>query len=367
MLQRTGNNIRGKSMARRDFAYTPGRPAAPDCDPGNSGFYGPDGRDCLEERLIPDEPEEIPDGYSADGEPEYAEEAWPEEDPELGYPAFPGAHSFARGSKSVKKHADAAYRSIAGTRAASAPHPWEDLDSGAVAWADFTPAEQESIARHYAPKVKYLAVRLKARLPRNIDLNDLISAGSMGLVESFSKFKPDLSVKFDTYAESRIRGAMLDELRRMDWFPRSLRQKVRQLDGAIAQIEQATGRSPSEEELAGLTGLSAKDVREGLEALQNQICFSLDTLENLLIGGEGDKRGEPFTETSSKEMLAKVADLIEQLTPREKLVLSLYYSEELNMREAAEVMGITEGRVSQLHSQALSKLRKEFNSLHGVQ
>ncbi|MDR2825781.1 MAG: FliA/WhiG family RNA polymerase sigma factor [Deltaproteobacteria bacterium] len=258
---------------------------------------------------------------------------------------------------------------MASARAASGSgaQPWEDLNSGAVAWADFTPFEQESIARHYASKVKYLAIRLKARLPRSIDLNDLISAGSMGLVESFSKFKPDLSVKFDTYAESRIRGAMLDDLRRMDWFPRSLRQKIRQIDSAIAHAEQTTGRSPNEEELAGMTGLSAKDVREVLEASQNQICFSLDALENLLTGEEGDKRGEPFAETSSREMIAKMADLIDELTEREKLVLSLYYSEELNMREAAEAMGITEGRVSQLHSQALSKLRKEFNSLHGTQ
>ena len=271
-----------------------------------------------------------------------------------------------RGRSSVKQ-ADQAYKSAAHSRSApSSETPWLDLDSGAVAWNDFTAAEQEVIAKHYAPKVKYLAIRLKARLPRNIDLGELVSAGSMGLVESFSKFKPDLGVKFDTYAESRIRGAMLDELRRMDWFPRSLRQKVRQLDSAIIQSEQSTGRMPSESELAELTGLSEKEVREGLEALQNQICFSLDALENV-ISGDGDQSGEPYAQTATREMISRVADLIEQLTPREKLVLSLYYTDELNMREAAEVMGITEGRVSQLHSQALNRLRREFNNQYGMQ
>lgn len=271
-----------------------------------------------------------------------------------------------RGRSSVKQ-AEQAYKSVAYSRSApSSKTPWLDFDSGVVAWNDFTAAEQELIAKHYAPKVKYLAVRLKARLPRNIDLSELISAGSMGLVESFSKFKPALGVKFDTYAESRIRGAMLDELRRMDWFPRSLRQKVRQIDSAIIQTEQNTGRMPSESELAELTGLSEKEVREGLEALQNQICFSLDALENV-ISGEGNSSGEPYAQTATREMIARVADLIEQLTPREKLVLSLYYTDELNMREAAEIMGITEGRVSQLHSQALNKLRHEFKNQYGIQ
>lgn len=267
----------------------------------------------------------------------------------------------------MKKAADHAYKNAAANIGrSSSREPWEDLDSGAVGWPDFTPAEQEKIAKHYALKVKYLATRLKARLPRNVDLGELISAGSMGLVESFSKFKPQMGVKFDTYAENRIKGAMLDELRRMDWFPRSLRQRVRQLDSAIMQVEQTTGKTPGEEELSKLTGLSTKDVREGMEAMHSQSCFPLDIIENAMAGSDAGMGGGPFDETASKEMIERIAELIEQLTPREKLVLSLYYTDELNMREAAEVMGITEGRVSQLHSQALSRLRKEFNSQHGL-
>lgn len=264
------------------------------------------------------------------------------------------------------KAADLAYKSAAvNTGRSSGNEPWDDLDSGAVVWSDFTPAEQERIARHYAPKVKYLATRLKARLPRNVDLAELVSAGSMGLVESFSKFKPQLGVKFDTYAENRIKGAMLDELRRMDWFPRSLRQRVRQLDGVIMQAEQSTGKTPTEDELTALTGLTPKEVREGMEAMHSQACFPLDIIENTMAGGEQGFGAGPFDETATKEMIERIAELIEQLTPREKLVLSLYYTDELNMRETAEVMGITEGRVSQLHSQALSRLRKEFYSQHG--
>jgi len=269
-------------------------------------------------------------------------------------------------SESVIKAAGQAYKAAASVRVRPpSAEPWRDLDSGAVAWPDFTSVEQEQIARHYGPKVKYLALRLKSRLPRNVDINELISAGSMGLVESFSKFKPHLGVKFDTYAENRIRGAMLDELRRMDWFPRSLRQRVRQIDGAIMQCEQLHGRMPTEEELTGITGLTAKEVREGMEALQNQLCFSLDAIADTVGIGDEAHEGEPFGETSSRELIGRVAELIEQLTPREKLVLSLYYSDELNMRESAEVMGITEGRVSQLHSQALSRLRKEFHNQFG--
>ena len=240
------------------------------------------------------------------------------------------------------------------------------FDSGALFWEDCSPAQQSSIVRHFAPKVKYLALRMKGRLPRNVELSELISAGTLGLLESFGKFRPQMGIKFDTYAESRIRGAMLDELRRLDWFPRSLRRRVRTLDEAVHRLEHQEGRSPSEEELSRETGFSVKEVREGLEALQNQYCLSLEMIQDSL-SPAGSSVEEPFSLASSQELLARVAELIEQLTPREKLVLSLYYTDELNMREAAEVMGITEGRVSQLHSQALSRLRREFTVRHGEQ
>ena len=124
-----------------------------------------------------------------------------------------------------------------GTAQAQSPCPWEALETGATPWESFTPAEQESVVRHYAPKIRFLALRLKAKLPRSVELGELISSGTLGLMEALGKFRPQLGIRFETYAESRIKGAMLDELRRLDWFPRSLRQRVRDslLKGQIAE------------------------------------------------------------------------------------------------------------------------------------
>ncbi len=251
-----------------------------------------------------------------------------------------------------------------GTAQAQAPCPWEALETGATPWESFSPAEQESVVRHYAPKIRFLALRLKAKLPRSIELGELISSGTLGLMEALGKFRPQLGIRFETYAESRIKGAMLDELRRLDWFPRSLRQRVWVLDEAMRKVEHEQGRQATEDELQKITGLDMRDVRQGLEALQNQLWISLDAIQDTL-SGEGPEGGEPFRSTALQELVERVAPLIDRLTPREKLVLSLYYTDELNMRETAEVMGITEGRVSQLHSQALSRLRKEFHNLYG--
>ncbi len=244
--------------------------------------------------------------------------------------------------------------------------PWDALENGVTAWNDFKASDQARIVRHYAPKIRFLALRLKAKVPRHIELNELISSGTLGLMEALGKFKPDFGIRFETYAENRIRGAMLDELRRLDWFPRSLRQKVRQIDEAMRHFEHETGRQATEEELQNATGLDIKELRIGLEALQNQLCLSLEAIQDTVTNESASRmESEPYQQTAGKEMVNKVAALIDTLTPREKLVLSLYYGDELNMREAAEVMGITEGRVSQLHSQALGRLRKAFHSKYG--
>ncbi|MCR4665682.1 MAG: FliA/WhiG family RNA polymerase sigma factor [Desulfovibrio sp.] len=243
--------------------------------------------------------------------------------------------------------------------------PWEIFEAGQTSWEDFSPQEQEEIVRHYAPKIRFLALRLKSRLPRNIELNEMISSGTLGLMEALGKFRPQMGIRFETYAESRIRGAMLDELRRLDWFPRSLRQRVRVIDEAIHKLEHKTGHQPSEEELREETGLELSEVRQGLEALQNQLWLSLDAIENSVATDGPSAGGEPFSDTVRKELVERVAPLVDRLTPREKLVLSLYYTDGMNMRETAEIMGITEGRVSQLHAQALNRLRKDFASAYG--
>lgn len=247
-----------------------------------------------------------------------------------------------------------------------ASEPWQDLESGRVAWHDFPARDQEKIVRHFAPKIKYLSLRLKTRLPKSIELSELISAGTLGLMECLGKFKPQLGIKFDTYAENRIRGAMLDDLRRLDWFPRSLRQKVRQVEKASIRIEGEKGRAPTEIEIIEHTNLTENEVRETMEAMQHQLCLSLDTLQDESgFSAEDNGANEPYKRAATSELVDKMAYLIEHLTPREKLVLSLYYTDDLNMREVAEVMDVTEGRVSQLHSQALTRLRREFYNRFG--
>lgn len=243
--------------------------------------------------------------------------------------------------------------------------PWDELETGDTSWTDFTPLQQERIVRHYAPKIRFLALRLKSKLPRNVELGELISSGTLGLMEALGKFRPQMGIRFETYAENRIRGAMLDELRRLDWFPRSLRQRVRAIDEAMRAIEHEKGRAATEEELQAATGYELKEIRQGLEALQNQLWLSLDAIQDNVSGDSPEAGGEPYSSTAFRELVERVAPLLASLTPREKLVLSLYYTEELNMREAAEVMGITEGRVSQLHSQALCRLRRSFIIKYG--
>jgi len=249
-----------------------------------------------------------------------------------------------------------------GRNSSSKNDPWRELEKGAKRWDDFSPRDREDIVRFYSPKIRILALRLKAKLPQTVELNELISAGSLGLLDALGKFNPELGIKFDTYSENRIKGAMLDELRRMDWFSRGLRQKVKVLEDAQRHIEHETGAPATSEQLQERTGMSEKDVQQGLEALHNQMCLSLDSFHENVIGRKNMTDDEPFQSTAFQEIVDKVANLIEELTPREKLVISLYYGEELNMKETAEVMDITEGRVSQLHSQALIKLRKTFRA-----
>ncbi len=257
--------------------------------------------------------------------------------------------------------------SFSGKSSSFRTDPWLLLESGECSWTEFHPREQDAIVRHFAPKVKILALRLKGKLPQQVDLGELISAGTLGLIECLRKYKPELNIKFETYAENRIKGAMLDELRRMDWFSRGLRARVRQLDDAIQSIERKTGRKATQEELMAETGLPRRDVESGLAALQNQLCLSLETIQDHFSPEQSAHHdNEPYRSAAMQDVVDKIAKLIDELTLREKLVLSLYYSEELNMRETAEVMGITEGRVSQLHSQALKKLRQKFRATYGL-
>ncbi len=255
-----------------------------------------------------------------------------------------------------------------GKSSSSRNSPWLRLESGDARWEEFDARDRQEIVRHYSPKIKIVASRLKAKLPQSVELGELLSAGAMGLLEALGRFRPELGIKFETYAESRIKGAMLDDLRRMDWFSRGQRHRVRTLEEASRRIEGDSGKPATVEQLAEATGLTEREVSQGLEALQNQLCLSLDAItENISSYQKNQLENEPYKSAEFKELVDKLASLIDDLTPREKLVLSLYYGEELNMRETSEVMGITEGRVSQLHSQALARLRQKFKAQFNIE
>ncbi|WP_243367676.1 FliA/WhiG family RNA polymerase sigma factor [Fundidesulfovibrio soli] len=257
--------------------------------------------------------------------------------------------------------------SSSGKSSSSKSSPWLSFEAGAKSWQDFAQADRQDIVRHYSPKIKLLALRLKAKLPPSVELGELLSAGALGLMEALGRFKPEMGIKFETFAESRIKGAMLDELRKLDWFSRGQRHRVRVIDEAIRKLEAVSDATPTPEQLSGVTGLSVKEVTQAMEAMQSQLCLSLDAItENLTSFKQQQIDNEPYKSAALKEIVDKLALLIDELTPREQLVLSLYYVEELNMRETSEVMGITEGRVSQLHSQALSKLRSKFHAQFGI-
>jgi len=243
---------------------------------------------------------------------------------------------------------------------------WSVLEQPGNTFASLDPAIKDRIARAFAPRIKVAALHLKAKLPAHIELSDLLSAGALGLMEALGKFQPDLGIRFDTFADSRIRGAMLDELRRMDWFSRGLRQKIKKLEHAIREFEQEKGHSPSRNELVEFTGQNRRELETTLEALNSQVVLSLDAIQD-----QGDQPGqgldhrEPFASVAFHDIIDKLGHLIDRLGEREKLVLSLYYTEELNMKEVASALDITEGRVSQLHSQALGKLKKMFTCEFG--
>lgn len=247
----------------------------------------------------------------------------------------------------------------------SSKPPWAILDS--TSFASLDPSSKDLVTRSFAPRIKIIALHLKAKLPAHIELSDLVSAGALGLMEALGKFQSTVGVRFETFAENRIRGAMLDELRRMDWFSRGLRQKIKKLEQVIRDYEQEHGQAPTRQDLEQITGQNRAELENILEALNSQMLLSLDNLqENFISDEHADDHGEPAAIVARQDIIDKLAGLINTLKEREQLVLSLYYTEELNMKEVALTLGLTEGRVSQIHSQALAKLKKMFIQRHGA-
>jgi RNA polymerase sigma factor for flagellar operon FliA len=219
----------------------------------------------------------------------------------------------------------------------------------------------------YSPLVKYVAGRLGSGLPAHVDEQDLVSYGLLGLIGAIERFDPDRDVKFETYAIARIRGAIIDELRALDWVPRSVRSRARDIERAITALEGKLGRGPTDEEIAQRLGISGDELEESLAEISRSSIAALDELWTVS-GSGGDQVSlidtiedtaapDPQGALSQTEMREAIADAIARLPEREKLVVTLYYYEELTLREIGEVLGVTESRVSQLHTKAVLRLK----------
>lgn len=221
---------------------------------------------------------------------------------------------------------------------------------------------KDQLVERFAPLVKRIAYHLMARLPASVQVDDLVQNGMMGLLDAIARFEAGLGAQFETYAAQRIRGAMLDGLRENDWLPRSLRRDFRRIEVAISKLEQENGRAPSEKELADSLGMPLAEYQKMLQdARGHQLIYFEDMVEE---GGDGflerhlvDDKNEPSKLIEEHSLQQSLVQGIEALPEREKLMMALYYEQDLNLREIGEVMGVTESRVCQLHSQAVVRLR----------
>jgi RNA polymerase sigma factor for flagellar operon FliA len=238
-------------------------------------------------------------------------------------------------------------------------------------WRDYRRSGDQRIRDRliltYAPLVKYVAGRLGSGLPAHVDEGDLVSYGLLGLIAAIERYDPDRDVKFETYAIARIKGSILDELRAMDWVPRSVRSRAREIERAIADLEAKLGRAPTDEEIATKIGISQEELEGSLTDISRSSIAALDELWTVSGSGgdqialidtiEDESLPDPQSAMSATEMKEAIADSIARLPEREKLVVTLYYYEDLTLREIGEVLGVTESRVSQLHTKAILRLK----------
>jgi RNA polymerase sigma factor FliA len=231
---------------------------------------------------------------------------------------------------------------------------------------------RERLVVAYSPLVKFVAGRTGARLPSHVEQGDLISYGMIGLVEAMDRFEPKRQIRFETFAMQRIRGAIIDELRSLDWVPRSVRSRAREIEQANSKLEHSLGRAPSDEELAEKLRISEEELQESLLQISNSSILALEELwmtpdssgdrVSLLDTIEDESAPDPQAALDTSEVKDLLSDAIQDLPERETLVIALYYFENLTLREIGEVLGVTESRVSQLHSKAVLRLRSRLKS-----
>lgn len=230
---------------------------------------------------------------------------------------------------------------------------------------------RDQLIMDYSPLIRFVAQRIAARLPSNIDVDDLISAGVIGLMDAIEKYDPSRDNKFKTYAEFRIRGAILDELRSQDWVPRSVRDKAKKIDRTYAELEQRFGRAVSDTEVSDAMGMGIDEYYDMVSKVKAVTLLSIDELtgpsqhdrKSLLECLENIGSKNPFTQLKSKGVRELLMKNIEDLPEKQKLVLSLYYYEDLNLKEIGRILEVTESRVSQLHTQAVTRLRGKLKGL----
>jgi RNA polymerase sigma factor for flagellar operon FliA len=233
---------------------------------------------------------------------------------------------------------------------------------------------RERLVVAYSPLVKFIAGRMASGLPSHVDEGDLVSYGLLGLIGAIERFDLDREIKFETFAVARIKGAIIDELRSLDWVPRSVRSRAREVERAHGALEAKLGRSPTDEEMAEKMEMTVDEFQDALLQIANSSVLALDDLWTFADpdGGGGQisvldtiqdpSALDPESEAHTAELKDRLADAIESLPERERLVIALYYYENLTLREIGEVLGVTESRVSQLHTKSVLALRSRFQS-----
>jgi RNA polymerase sigma factor for flagellar operon FliA len=240
-------------------------------------------------------------------------------------------------------------------------------------WSEYkatgTTEARDGLILHYSPLVKYVAGRVAVGLPQNVEQADLVSYGIFGLIDAIEKFDVGRGYKFETYAIARIKGAILDELRSIDWVPRSVRAKARALERAYAKLEASSHRSPTDEELAEELGVTEEQLQAtfsqlsfiGLVALDEMLSLGGERGESVTVGDTVADTGQgPVATYEIEEMRQLLAEAINRMPEREKVVLTLYYYEGLTLAEIGQVLGVTESRVCQIHTKAVIHLRSKL-------
>ena len=232
--------------------------------------------------------------------------------------------------------------------------------------AEITTKERNEIIEKHLPMIQCVARRISSRLPSHIHYNDLISSGVIGLMDAIKKYDPNRNNKFKTYAEFRVRGAILDSLRSQDWTPRSIRDKAKKIDKITKALEQKFSRPPEEKEIAEALGMSLEDYHLMLNQTREVSVVSIDEsaifnhIDKDIVLKMLEDTDSSLNQLNRKSVHKVIIDAIKELPERQRIVLSLYYYEEFNLRKIGQILKVTESRVSQLHAQAISKLRNKL-------